>query len=205
MSSWRPRPLGEGLCYHVRVQCNNSEFWFATDKDFLRYTDILQQAKKRLGVLINHFVIMHSHVHLILTTPGPALLDKVMHFINRTYAHDYHTRYSKHGHFWINAYRCSIIDTDEYALTCMRYLDRNPVRAGIVEKPTQWRWGSHAHYAHHRQMDWVTPHPSYLGLARFPQKRRELYQQFVHQIFPADEARQMQFMKKALKLYYKKQ
>ncbi|PIR21611.1 MAG: hypothetical protein COV45_02395 [Deltaproteobacteria bacterium CG11_big_fil_rev_8_21_14_0_20_47_16] len=185
-----PRKLGEGLCYHVRVQCNNKDFRFQTKDDFDRYLFIVDQCRQQLGFFLNHLVIMHSHVHLIITTPGPALLNHVMHGINQKYAFDYNKRHQRHGHLWINDYKCSVIDTDRYALSCMRYLDRNPVRAGIVEHPKKWAWSAYNFYSHGDSKIPIDPHPSYLGLAHNEEVRRGFYRDFVINLLPSDEARE---------------
>ncbi len=193
--TWIPRPLGQNLCYHVRMQCNNRAFHFTDDADFERYIDILDECRLRLGFYLHHYVIMNTHVHLMITTPGPSLLNHVMQQLNRRYALDHHRRHLRSGHFWLNGYRCSVIDTDSYALACMRYIARNPVRAGIVKIPTDWQWSSHRYYTHGDSKITLTPHPTYLGLARTALKRCELYQQFVNSLQPGDEAREIEMIR----------
>lgn len=193
--TWTPRPLGQNLCYHVRVQCNNRAFHFADDADFGRYLDILDDCRHRLQFHLHHYVIMNTHVHLMITTPGPFLLNHVMHQLNRRYALDHHKRHLRSGHFWLNGYRCSVVDTDAYALACMRYIDRNPMRAGIVKTPKDWPWSSHRYYTYGDSKIALTPHPTYLGLARIASKRCELYQQFVSNLLPGDEARERKMIR----------
>lgn len=199
--TWIPRPLGEGLCYHVRVQCNNRAFRFSNGADFSRYLEILDETKHRLDFLLHHYVLMHTHVHLIVTTPGPALLNHVMRMLNQRYALDYHKRHHRYGHFWMNGYRCSVIDTDAYALVCMRYLDRNPLRAGLVTDVDAWKWGSHQYYAAGIAEDRIVPHPSYLGIGQHPDERRRQYRNFVGSLFPSDEMREREYIRKALRKY----
>lgn len=186
---WIRRPLGENLCYHVRVQCNNRSYRFEEHADFCRYLDIVSEAKRRFHFLLHHFTIMHTHVHLILTTPGPALLDKIMQFINRQYAVDYHRRHHRTGHFWMHGYRCSVIDTDLYALTCMRYLDRNATRAGLVQDPADWPWCAYNHYAFGRSSYPIDTNEAYLGAAQHPEQRKVWYREFVQCLLPSDESR----------------
>lgn len=184
-----PRILGEGLCYHVRVQCNYKAFFFDKEDDFSRYLGIAQEVKSKTGFLLHHYVVMNTHVHLIVTTPGPALLDTVMRLINHRYAMNYHKRYRRRGHFWIGSYGASVIDTDTYALACMRYLDRNPLRAKMVDDPKLWSWSSHRYYAFGDPNPLITSHPSYLGLANDAVTRQKFYHRFVHSLLPSDEAR----------------
>lgn len=193
-----PRPLGAGLCYHVRVQCNNKAFRFHSNDDFERYVFLLDECRQRLGFLLHHYVIMSTHVHLILSTPGPTLLNKVMHAINQKYAYDYHKRHKRHGHFWINKYGCSIIDTDTYALTCMRYFDRNPMRAKIATSPEDWPWSSYSYYAFGKSRIHINTHESYLGLANEDRVRRIYYRDFVTTLLPSDEVRDQKLIRQGI-------
>lgn len=198
---WIPRPLGPNLCYHVRVQCNNRAFRFEATSDFERYLDVLLTARKKLTFLLHDFTIMHTHVHLIITTPGPVLLDRTMQVINHHYAIDYHRRYHRMGHFWMHGYRCSVIDTDTYALTCMRYVGRNAPRAGFVKHPADWPWCGYSFYACGDTTYPLDPHPSYLGLADTPTKRQEIFRDFVETCLPSDEMRDKELIHHSLRRY----
>gem|GEM_PF-375928 len=195
------RPLGEGLCYHVRTQCNNQSFRFTAPEDFERYIALLTTVREKHPYLLHHFTIMHTHVHLIITTPGPVLLDTIMHAINQRYALDYHRRHQRVGHFWMNSYRCSVIDTDQYAWTCMRYLDRNAVRAGLVSDPKDWPWCSHNFYANGDTKYALDPHTSYLSLAETPEERQRWYRDFVWQLLPSDETRDKELITRGMKIH----
>lgn len=202
--AWIPRPLGPNLCYHVRVQCNNRAFRFQTTEDFERYLAIVFETKTKHAFLFHHFALMHTHVHLILTTPGPVLLDRIMHRINRHYSLDYHRRYQRSGHFWMNGYRCAVIDSDRYALTCMRYVDRNAPRAGIVAKPEEWPWCAYSFYGYGSPNIPLDPHPSYIGIAEEPGARQIWYREFVSALLPCDESREKETICSALRPYNRK-
>ncbi|MBI4366106.1 MAG: transposase [Deltaproteobacteria bacterium] len=198
---WIPRPLGENLCYHVRCQCNNRAFRFVDDTDFERYTHLLFATRDKLKFLLHDFALMHTHVHLILTTPGPILLHQIMREINQRYAVDYHRRHSRRGHFWMNGYRASVIDTDAYALTCMRYLHRNAPRAGMVSDPGEWTWSAYSFYAFGHSAYRIDPHPSYLAISTDPLQCQQWYREFVLSLLPSDEAREKEIITHALRTY----
>lgn len=193
-----PRPLGNGLCYHIRSQCNNKAFRFETEDDFKIYLDLLAKVKRDFNLQIHAYNIMNTHSHIIGSTPGPYLLDEIMYHLNKTYSIDYNKRHERSGHFWMGPYRCSVIDSDEYALTCMRYIDRNPIRAGITKDPAEWSWSSYSYYGSGKTNDIITPLPSYLSLAGNSQKRYSFYKKFVLSIFPSDEKRDQERIKKEL-------
>ncbi len=198
---WIPRPLGPDLCYHVRVQCNNRAFRFEEISDFERYLEILLSVRKKFTFLLHDFTIMHTHVHLVLTTPGPILLDRIMQVINQHYALDYHRRHHRAGHFWMHGYRCSVIDTDAYALTCMRYVGRNALRAGIVRHPAYWPWCGYSFYAYGNMTHPLDPHPSYVGLAGTPAQRQVVFRDFVETYLPCDETREKALIQHSLRRY----
>jgi putative transposase len=124
-----------------------------------------------------------------------------MHRLNGKYARDYHKRHGRYGHFWINSYRCSIIDTDSYALTCMRYLDRNPIRAGITKLPGEWPWSAYNFYIQGKSPLCLNAHASFLGLAPNEFGRQDLYRKFVADLFPEDEMREKQLIRLSLQQY----
>ena len=199
--TWIPRPLAPNLCYHVRILCNNHAFRFETTADYARYLELLFAAKKHRRFLLHHFTLMSTHVHLIITTPGPLLLNRIMQYINREYALDYHRRHTRTGHFWMNGYRCAVIDTDAYALTCMRYLDRNPMRAGLVTEPGQWQWSAHNYYAHGEQIYPLDAHESYIALGNDNGSRQIHYRDYVMGLLPSDEARDRESIGHSLRLW----
>ncbi|MBI4367319.1 MAG: transposase [Deltaproteobacteria bacterium] len=197
----RPRQLGPHLCYHVRVQCNNRAFRFESVSDFQQYLAILFTARDEQKFLLHHFMLMHTHVHLLITTPGPIFLDRIMQRINHRYAIDYHTRHQRTGHFWMHGYRCAIVDSDRYALACMRYLDRNPIRAGVVTDPSEWPWSGHRFYAFGDREYLLDSHESYLGMANEQGTRQSYYRTFCLQHLPADDVREQKTIRQAMVRY----
>jgi len=184
-----PRVIGKNICYHVRSQCNNKEFRFETDDDFYLYENILEEYINKYGFHLNNYTLMHTHVHLIITIVNDFTIDRVMRSINQVFSLKYNRLKSRSGHLWLARYKSSVIDSDEYGLCCMRYLDRNTVRAGIVKDPEDWPWGGYNFYAHGKSNRLITPFPTYLGLDDAEIGRREKYRKFVEQVMPSEEAR----------------
>ena len=199
--AWRPRILGEGLCYHVRCQCNNRAFRLHTHEDFEQFLMIVLATRTKYRFLFHHFALMQTHIHLILSTPGPIFLDRIMHRINHHYAMAYHRRHHRRGHFWMHGYRSSVIDTDAYALACMRYGDRNAIRAGLVTHPSDWPWCAYSYYAHGSVLLPLDPHRAYLGLAATREACQAWYREFVESLLPSDEVREREFIHSGLHRY----
>lgn len=189
-----PRIIGRDICYHVRVQCNNKEFRFEHENDFNFYESILFHYVKKYGFKIYNYVLMHTHVHLIIEIMNDFTIDRVMRSINQVFSLRYNRQKNRSGHLWMQPYKSSVIDSEGYALCCMRYLDRNPVKAGIVQRATDWKWGGHNYYAYGKANPIISPMPSYLGLEDTDEKRREKYKAFVEQVMPSEEARDKEWI-----------
>lgn len=122
-----------------------------------------------------NFVIMPSHVHLLLMTDGGGLIDNFMHDWCLAFSHDYNKRNGRSGHLWRHRYRSKIITDDMYALACLRYIDKNPVAAGLVNDPAKWPWSGFSFYAYGTPSELLTEHPSYLLLGDNDDERQRFY------------------------------
>jgi putative transposase len=90
-------------------------------------------------------------------------------------ARSFHRVRNRCGHFWERRFRACLVEDDFYALAALRYMDRNPVRAGIVEDPTKYVWSSCATYAFGIANRLIQFHPSYMGLSRYGRVRQRHY------------------------------
>jgi putative transposase len=114
-----------------------------------------------------------------------------MQVINTRYAWDYNRRKKRKGHFWLDRYKSIPVDSDKYALDLMRYINRNPVRAGMVMEPGQWPWSGYRFYAEGEVSDILEPHPSYLGLGSDDENRQASYKSYVGMVLPEEDQRRM--------------
>ena len=89
----------------------------------------------------------------------------------------------------MDRYKCIPVETDAYALGLLRYIHRNPIRAGMVREPEEWRWSGYRFYTGLEDNDLLTPHPSYLALSESEERRREKYRDFVRSLLPSDDKR----------------
>lgn len=178
-----------GLHYHVIARCNNRAFRFETDEDFELYLELLRLFRKKHQFKLFNYELMNSHVHLFLEPSHTLSLGKTMHAIHWRYANDYNRRKQRQGHFWMDRYKSLPVDTDEHALTLMRYINRNPVRAGMTSRPGEWKYSGYRFYAFGESNDLLESHPTYLGLAPEEETRRRFYREFVSQVLPGEERR----------------
>ncbi len=120
---------------HLIQRGNNRQPCFFADDDRLQYLEWLHQAAREHGGSVHAFVLMSNHVHLVTTGVEIGSLGRVMQSLGRRYVRYINSRYQRTGSLWEGRYRSSLIDSDRYLLTCYRYVELNPVRAGIVESP----------------------------------------------------------------------
>jgi putative transposase len=107
---------------------------------------------------------MGNHVHLLVTPSDKGAAAAMLQDVGRTYVRVINTVHGRTGTLWEGRYKSSLVDTETYFLACHRYIELNPVRAGIATHPGEYVWSSHAHYASSRPNDLITEHPIYLSL-----------------------------------------
>lgn len=178
--------------HHIIQRGHNRQVVFASDEDYLYYLDNLREWKKNLGCRVYSYCLMTNHVHLVID-PGEdyknlALLMK--HVAGRQ------TRYvnkleKRTGSLWEGRYKSSPISTNEYLLSCSRYIELNPVRAGIVAGPAEYRWSSYNGKSGYCAQEWLDYDPCYMELADSQDKRAIKYVNWVTGTIPDGEWEQI--------------
>jgi len=181
-----PRLAVPGGTVHVVARCNNQEFYFTTPEDCALLLTHLRQMLRTYTVTLYAYTLMANHVHLLLQAPTRDALGRPMRWFMTETAKAFHRRRGRRGHFWERRYRACLVEDDVYALAALRYLDRNPVRAGLVADPATYRWSSCAAYALGVSNALVTVHPSYLALSPYPKVRQRHYRTL---LLPSEDPR----------------
>jgi hypothetical protein len=133
---------------------------------------------------------MNTHAHLIIQSPDDenTTISNIIHDIASLYARDYNSRHKRVGHFFGERFRSPIVEDDSYGLALLRYIAQNPVRAGIVKKPGDWRWSSYLLYETGELNPYVEFLPSFEGLARTRKRSAMIFAELVnHAIIPQDD------------------
>ena len=178
-----PRIVIPGQPQHVIVRGNNRSEIFRADADYGFYLEKLKAACDKHGCQIHAYVLMTNHVHLLITPEAEQSLAKALQMLGRYYVQHYNYSYKRTGTLWEGRYKATLIDTECYLLTCMRYIELNPVCAGMVSHPSEYRWSSYHCNALGRADDLVTPHLEYHRLDKSAQARQAAYRQlFKHHI-----------------------
>ncbi|GAB2554644.1 hypothetical protein GCM10027065_26620 [Rhodanobacter koreensis] len=134
---------------------------------------------------------MGNHVHLLLTSPERDALSRAMRNVGQCYVQAFNRRHRRTGTLWQGRFKSCLVDSERYLLTVYRYIELNPVRAAMVERPEQHRWSSVHANLNQRPDDLVTPHPVYLGLDRDPNVRAEAYRMWLRQGVSDDDLHQI--------------
>jgi len=137
-----PRFFVPDLPLHIIQRGNNRQPIFGGRDDVTFFRDCLARAARNRGVAIHAYVFMTNHVHLLVTPMLATSVPKMMQSIGRIYVQYFNSTYRRTGTLWEGRYRAAIVDDERYLLTCMRYIELNPVRAGMVDDPVDYRWSS---------------------------------------------------------------
>ncbi len=171
----RPRIHLPGLPIHLVQRGHNREACFFSDEDFLAYREWLGEALKKSGCALHAYVLMTNHVHLLLTPPSSQAVSQLVMSLGRRYVQYINKTYKRTGTLWDSRYKSSLVHADDYLLLCQRYIELNPVRAGMVDDPAQYRWSSYRANGLGQSEDLLTPHAVYLGIDRNNEKRQAAY------------------------------
>jgi putative transposase len=160
---------------HVVGRCNNREFCFTGPEDFHSLMAHLGEMARTYTVTLYAYTLMANHVHLLLQSPLQDRLARPLRWFLRETTRAWQRTRGRRGHFWERRYWACLVEGDTYALAALRYLDRKPVRAGLVEDPVAYPWSSCAAYAVGTPNPLICYHPSYLALSRYPKVRQRHY------------------------------
>ena len=167
-----PRYFVEGQAQHIIQRGNNRKPIFAVDDDYSFYLDCLQEAAGHHGCAIHAYVLMTNHVHLLVTPEIEQSLPKTLQSVGRRYVQYFNYTYDRTGTLWEGRYKATLIDSERYLLTCMRYIELNPVRACMVNHPGDYQWSSYPCNAWGVENPLVNEHLVYQCLDRNIDARR---------------------------------
>jgi putative transposase len=148
---------------------------FHRDEDYCAYLNWLSDYVKASGCLIHAYVLMTNHVHILATfsdVAGPAML---MKGLSQRYSQYFNWWYERTGTVWEGRYRSSSVADERYFLTCQRYIELNPVRAGIVSSPEDYRWSSFRGNAGMRDDSLLSMHDLVKNLGPDELQRKQAY------------------------------
>ncbi len=170
-----PRLTVPGLPHHLIQRGNNRQSIFIDEIDCAQFLAELEDLAPRHGLAVHAYVLMPNHVHLLASPAERDTLGRLMQALGRRYVRRFNDRHRRTGTLWEGRYRSTVVETDRYLLACMRYIDLNPVRGGLVSDPAIFRWSSHAHHIGQRADPLITEHAGYWALGNTPFERQVAY------------------------------
>jgi putative transposase len=175
----QPRLALPGYPHHVIQRGNNRQPIVMDEADRRMLYSLWLEESQRHKVAVNAYVLLDNHFHMLLTPPSDEAMSLMMQSVGRTYVRYFNKRHNRSGTLWEGRYKSSLIDSEGYLLTCMAYIDLNPVRAGLAESAEDFSWSSYKHLAGQSIDKLVTPHALYWGLGNTPFAREAAYAEFV--------------------------
>jgi putative transposase len=183
----RPRIIISGIPLHIIQRGNNRQACFFADDDYSFYLDWLQEYSFRSGCAVHAYAIMTNHVHLLLTPKNKESAGNLMKNLGQRYVQYINRTYKRSGTLWEGRFRSSVIQQDAYLLTCQRYIEMNPVRAGMVNHPGEYKWSSYQTNGQGHPSALITCHSIYHDLGVDAAERTAAYRElFRHELEPRE-------------------
>ena len=164
-----------GVATHLIQRGSNRSACFRRESDYLLYLLQLRDLSRRLECAVHAYCLMTNHVHLLISPPSAEAGTALMKEIGQRHAQYFNRAYGRTGPLWDGRYRSCVAESARYVLACYRYIELNPVRAGMVEHPAQYAWSSYRANAEGRDEGLVSPHAEFLALGADPQNRCKAY------------------------------
>ena len=164
-----------GVAWHIIQRGNNRSACFYAEADYRYYLETLGEQAQRWGCAVHAYVLMTNHVHLLVTPTDEHAVGLMMKHLGQRYVQTINRTYRRTGTLWEGRYRSCLTQSGRYVLACHRYIELNPVRAGMVRRPEDYRWSSYHDNGLGLADPVLSPHAEYLALGRDAASRRQAY------------------------------
>lgn len=171
----KPRFVLPGYPQHIIQRGLDRQACFYAMEDYRLYLELLREASDKHECHVHAYVLMTNHVHLLVTPQQSFGISFMMQQLGQRYVRAINRTYRRTGTLWDGRYKAGLVDTGAYLLTCMRYIELNPVRANMVSHPAEYPWSSYRHNAQAGPDPVIKPHPLYLQLDSNRQNRCAVY------------------------------
>ena len=169
------RSVLAGVPLHVVQRGINRQLCFFEERDYLVYLGYLQEFSKLFGCSVHAYCLMSNHVHLLVTPQSADACALLMKRLGQCYVQRVNHRLGRSGTLWEGRFHSCLVNSDRYVLACYRYIEFNPVRAGMVSAPDEYRWSSHTANTSATPDGMLHVHPSLQALGNEPETRAAAY------------------------------
>jgi len=178
----RPRLDLPGIPQHVIQRGNNRCACFFEQSDYQKYMQFLALARRKAECKIHSYVLMTNHVHLLVTGKYEGSVSVMMQSLGRCYVKYFNEQHQRTGTLWEGRFRSTLVDSDNYLLSCYRYIELNPVRAKLVTDPAEYLWSSYKHHLCERHDPLIEDHEVFQLLGASLRDRANRYRELCSQL-----------------------
>lgn len=179
-----PRYYLPGHPQHIIVRGNNGCRIYHKPEDREYYLMLVKKAADKHACDVHAYGLMENHVHLLMTPHREQSIGKAIQMIGRYYVQYFNQTYDRSGTLWEGRYKATLVDRENYLLTCTRYIELNPVRAGLVSDPADYQWTSYLSHALGKDTGVLRYSEEYLALGDSPSARQSAYRSLFDQKLP---------------------
>ena len=157
---------------------------FADPEAYAAYLEFLRAESAAAGVAIHAFALTPMRVWILATPPTTTALGAMVQAVGRRFVPRFNRRHGTHGGFWQGRFGAAVVDTGECFLDCLRFIETEPVRGGLVERAQDWPWSSAAHHCGLHSETCLTEHPYYWALGNTPFEREARVKELLATVLP---------------------
>lgn len=175
-----PRPVADGLLYHAVNRGHNRAAVFCCPQDYLGFLKALRQTQQRYPFRLFGYCLMTNHFHLLLRPEPGQSVSRIMQSLSVAHTSHYHRTQASVGHVWQGRFESPVIEDDDHSLTVLRYIEGNPLRAGMVADLAAYPWSSYRMHGMGRPEPLLSQLPVWETLAKDESARQAYWRTWVH-------------------------
>ena len=174
-----PRLVVPHQPHHVIQRGVDQQVIFHEMADYLFFLDCLRVGARQFKVAVHAYVLMPNHLHLLVTPEDQQGLGRLMQWVGRHYVPYFNQKNHRSGTLGQGRYKAAVLDAERYLMLCSRYIDLNPVRAGLVVQAADYPWSSYQHHVGAKTDPLVVDHALYWALGNTPFARELAYKKLI--------------------------
>lgn len=186
-----PRLTIPGQLHHVVQFGSDRRQIFQDEADYQAFLQWLREASGLFKVAIHAYVLMPDHIHLLLTPADQTGLARMMQWIGRYYVPYFNRKYQREGTLWKGRYKATVIEAERYFMAGCLFIELNPVRNGIVDDASGYKWSSYLHHIGASRDPVIAEHQQYWALGNTPFEREIAYKGLAEKPLSAEEMKQI--------------
>jgi putative transposase len=178
----QPRLIVPDVAVHIVQRGNDRQVCFREEVDYVVYLSSLREMLTKSQCALHAYCLMTNHVHLLVTPSRETSCASLMRDLGQRYVQYFNRRHSRTGTLWEGRFHSCLVDSAAYVLACHRYIERNPVRAGLVSEPRAYRWSSHLGNAGSVEDKLLSAHLEYSALGLDAMQRQLAYRRLFEEV-----------------------